>query len=124
MTSTLDGDSRFACSNDTFTCTVEAASRLQWVATPHISASNPITFTPSSQTGTSRIRDPFCATLTEVSQVNLLSANFTSVLSIENVANLRGNTVVIQCIGLGDPAQSNLTVEGETSNGLVRLNIK
>lgn len=121
LDSTLERDGlRFACPDTmvTFTCTVEEARRLEWVADPFISESNPVTFLTSNVPGTLRVEDPFTANLTEVSPVNLLRANLTSDLSIENVnASVFGNTVVIQCTDQETTATSNLTVAGELSNG-------
>jgi len=123
LTSTLEVGSRFACPDDTrvtFTCTVEEASSLRWVADPFISASNPITFLANNPPGTGIVRDSFSAQLTVVSQVNLLLANLTSTLSISDVSILNGATVEIQCIEPPEaPVTSNLSVEGEMNNARV-----
>lgn len=122
MTSSLEA--RFACPGDsaTFSCAVEEASSLRWIAVPFINVSNSVTFTPRDSVGDGAIRTPFTAFLTSVSALNPLSANLTSDLYINDVSRLGSDTTVtIQCIDPTNTAAANLSVESKLNNNSVSV---
>ena len=82
----------------TFTCNVTDGPGLQWVAEPHITQSNPVTFSGASATA-GETRDPTAQihiVLDEVSPGSIPPVrDFVSTLTVKNSTALSGT--VIQC---------------------------
>ena len=104
MTSSVEQAGRqAACPGEevTFTCNVTDAGALVWFAEPHISQSDPVTFSVASAATAGDTRDPTAQihiVLDEVSQgSDPRLANFTSTLTVRNSTALSGT--VIQCSG-------------------------
>ena len=81
----------------TFTCNVTESGALQWIAEPHISQSNPVTFAGGATAGDTR--DPTAQihiVLDEVSPGSIPQVrDFVSTLTVRNSTALSGT--VIQC---------------------------
>ena len=90
-----------ACPGEvTFTCVVTESGALQWIAEPHITQSNPVTFSVASATAGDTINPTaqIHIVLDDVSPGSIPQVgDFVSTLTVRNSTALSGT--VIQCSG-------------------------
>ena len=95
----------------TFTCNVTDAGALIWIAEPHITQSDPVTFSVASATA-GETRDPTAQihiVLDDVSPGSIPQVrDFISTLTVKNSTALSGT--VIQCNGIGTTKNNSLMV--------------
>ena len=127
LTSSVEQDGRqAACPREvvTFTCMVNEATRLRWIAEPFIPQSDPITFVSAATAGAMAVDDSgqFRAVLVSIVLIGGGLSDFNSRLTVTASGSGSLNGTEIQCSGRQSFSPSRTLIIAGTYNTLYRRN--